>query len=147
MSEKSVPMDPELRQKGTMTVLLVALVMTAVWIVLLRMGFFAPVFGALVPLIIKKGYEYICDGSSALARRTLITVVSFVVSVVGTAGGYWAIFSAMYPDVMFFAVPYAMLDIFTSMPAYGTRFLVYLGVGLASSYIGILVFMKKPKDN
>ncbi len=147
MSKKSVPMDPYLRQKGTMTVLLVALVMTAVWIVLLRMGLFAPVFGVLVPFIIKKGYEYICDGNSALARRTLIIVVSFVVSVIGTIGGYWAIFSAMYPDVMFFAVPYAMLDIFTSMAGYGIRFLAYLGVGLASTLIGILVFLKKPKED
>lgn len=145
MSDKNKKLDLYTRRKGTMTVLLVALVMAVLWMILLRMSLFAPVLGVLVPLALKKGYEYICEGRIAYERHVLIDVVSFVVAVIGTVGGYWLIFSAAYPDVIFFAVPYAMFDIFTGMPEYGFRFLIYLGIGIVCTFFGILAFMKKPK--
>lgn len=146
MSKKSVRMDPYIRRKGILAAIIIALPLTALWIVLFRMGLFAPVFGVLVPLVLKKGYEYICDGSPAFDRRILLNTLSVLIAVFGTFGGYWAIFSAMYDDVMFFAVPYAMWDILTTMPEYGMRFLIYLGIGLLCTVVGILLFMRKPKD-
>lgn len=147
MSRKKPTLDAYTKTKGSMTLIIVAVVMTAAWSLLLRMGFFAPVLGVLVPLAMKKGYEYICDGSPAYQRRTFIVVLSIVVAVLGMIFGYWAICAAMYPDLMFFAVPYALWNILTGMPEYGIRFAAYLGIGLVATLIGIRCFMKEPKND
>lgn len=145
MSKKSNGITPEIYRKGTVGALIIAFVAMVVWIIVFRAGFFAPALGVLVPIALKKGYEYATDGSSAFKRQRFLVILSFAVAVVATLGGYWIQGAALY-DVPFLAVPVILWKAFTAETSYGTVFLVYFGVGLFATLIGVLAFLRKPKE-
>ncbi len=146
MSKKNEKISPEIYRKGTVGALIIAVVVIAVWIIVFRAGFFAPALGILVPFGLKKGYEYATDGSSTFKRQRFLIILSFVVAVVATLGGYWIQGIAMY-DVPFLAVPVILWKAFTAETSYGILFLVYFGVGLLATLIGVLAFLRKPKES
>ncbi len=132
-------------RKATVGAIVIALLCVIVWILVFGMGFFSPALGVLVPIVLKKGYEYISDGGSAFERRGLIIALSFVVALVATVGGYWVQGIVMY-DVPFLAVPVILWQAFTVETAYGITFLAYLGIGLLATLVGVLICLRKAPE-